>query len=278
MKKPIDKPPEKPFSVFLFAFTITMTLAFFAAVLRLVAPKIANLTFASSLIQWCVVFFATHVFLGFAEFFFHRYVLHAPFWFLKRIYVQHTLHHSLTSVKLIAVRDGTGRIFNRYPILEESQYEASYFPWYSLSVFVGALSPIIVLFQALLPSWPIAAGMVLAIAWSVSLYEIVHMIEHLSFETFWKPKLSHKRFGNYWMKFYCFHLRHHADVMSNENISGFFGIPIADFTFGTYAPWPKAFCHGETLSQGEFQKEPPKPCRLIRFLDSILLIKKAVPS
>lgn len=286
MKNRIEKKAEKPFSVFLFAVTIALTLVFFAIVLRNVFPAVWRANLGAPLWEWVTVFLVTHLGLCFGEFFFHRYMLHSPFWFLKRLCVQHTLHHDLTKVKLIAVLDGEGKVFNRYPIIEKSQYEASYFPWYSLAVFGGLASFLSVPIQILLPGWPIVAGVILAVAWSVSLYEIIHMIEHFPFPEFWEPKLLSPRWGELVNSFYCFHLRHHLDLDKvrklgkylNLNISGFFGLPIADWLFGTYAPCPKAYKHGEIVSEAEFDANYPTPCWLIRFLDRYFLSEVTQPS
>jgi hemolysin III len=267
MKRPNQRRPEKPFSVFWFALTITLTLVAFALATRFITPKIWQVTLAAPFWKLGVVFLSAHLFCAFAEFLFHRYVLHSPFPLLGRLYRQHTIHHSLTNVKLISVGDNQGKIFNRYPIIKEEQHEASYFPWYSLAGFIVAFLPIGIALQVFFPSWPFLFGITLSIAWSISLYEIIHMIEHLPFEVFWKPKVTHCCFGKFWTRIYCFHLRHHADVSSNENISGFFGFPIADVVFGTYVPWEQNFSHGDIIPRGEWRFEPGQPYLAIRILD-----------
>jgi hemolysin III len=97
------------------------------------------------------------------------------------------------------------------------------------------------------------------------------MIEHLSFDTFWKPKVTHKTFGGFWTSVYCFHMRHHYNIDCNEGISAFFGIPIPDFVFGTYAPWPRAFEHNEKVVVEEFVSSPPKPVAVIVWLDKLFV-------
>lgn len=267
MNQSIQKNSDRPFSVPIFLFTVVATIVAFTLFFKAFWPSMFESSMRMSIWKWVVTFLIAHLCCGFAEFFFHRYMLHAPFPLFSKLYKKHTHHHSLTNVRLISIQDGEGRVFNRYPILEEKQHEASYFPWYSLSGFITFFLPFLIPLQFVLPSYPILGASVLALAWSITLYEIVHMIEHFSFENFWKPKVTGRHFGRIWTFFYCFHLRHHAENKFNENISGFFTIPIADFVFGTYAPWSKAYEHGETVPETEFGGRVPKPCFLIRFLD-----------
>src|SRR3989344_7200037 len=258
---------DAPFSFFRFMVTIVTTLAVFALLVRLIAPEIFFRSIEMPLWKWIIVFLFGHFGCAFAEFFFHRYFLHRPFPLLGRLYRQHTLHHGLTNVHFIRKEDEMGRVFNRYPIIEDKQHEASYFPWHSLASFIGVFLPIIAFAQWLFPSFPILLCAPATIAWSMFLYEIVHMIEHLSFKKFWLPKLLHPKRGKLWESLYCFHLRHHANVELNENISGFFAIPIADFLFKTYAPWPRAFGDGEIVAKEEFHRNEPCPVSIIRILD-----------
>jgi len=271
MNTPIPRRHDKPFSVTLFVITIVSTLIVCAFLMKFFVPSVWQTSLDAPLWRLAVVFLVAHLGTAFAEHYFHRYFLHSPFPFLRRLYRQHTLHHGLTNMKLISVTDAEGKVFNRYPILSTEQHEASYFPWYSLAVFITVAMPVIIPLQLVLPEWPVTVGSVLAIAWAISLYEIIHMAEHLSFETFWKPKVMHPTFGKWWTSFYCFHLRHHAEVKLNENISGFFGIPIADLTLGTYAPWPRVYLHGERVPRSEFEAHAPRPRLIVRITDAMLL-------
>jgi hemolysin III len=160
---------------------------------------------------------------------------------------------------------------NLYPILEEKQYDASFFPWYSLFGFALVATPILIVFQWLLPKAPIFLGGYLAVALSLALYEILHAIEHLPLEK-WQPLLDHPRFGNFWKKVYAFHLRHHADKKSNESISGFFGLPIPDFVFRTWVNPMTLYEHGKPNSEQEFSS--PRPVFLIRWLDTLAEFRK----
>src|SRR5690606_25599474 len=103
------------------------------------------------------VYVVSSLVLCFVEFFFHRYVLHQPALpGLGRFYRQHTLHHGLTHIARKPGRDGRGLLFveNRYPILEPEQGEASFFPWYSLAVFAGLMTPFLAILHYAAPSFP----------------------------------------------------------------------------------------------------------------------------
>ncbi len=262
---------HKKLSVPFFIAVVSATFALYLLAIKTVAPGVWAIQVTSSISKILINFSICHLIAAFAEFFFHRYNLHRPFPFLESLYRQHTLHHNLTKVALINVSGGRGKVFTKYPILVENQYEASYFPWYSLAIFLMISLIISIPAQMVLPNWPVMLGMGMAVTWSIVLYEIMHMIEHLSFDTFWKPKVTHKTFGGFWTSVYCFHMRHHYNIDCNEGISAFFGIPIPDFVFGTYAPWPRAFEHNEKVSVEEFVSSPPKPVAVIVWLDRLFV-------
>ena len=60
---------------------------------------------------------------------------------------------------------------------------------------------------------------------------------------------------------------HHASIKSNESISGFFGIPLPDFLFGTYGKPHELYKHGATGLTLDFIA--PKPVFFIRWLDTL---------
>ncbi len=270
MKTP-NKHIDPPFSVTIFLSTVAVTLILYCSIISFALPKIWAVQLGN-IWKLSVVFLAGHMVTAFFEFAFHRYMLHRPFPLLNGLFKQHEYHHDLTLMKLINVNNGIGKVFNRYPIIERIQHDASYFPWYALAAFLGFSLILSVPLQVLLPEWPILLGSALAVTWAILLYEVVHMIEHLSFEEFWKPKLTHTRLGRFWEIVYCFHLGHHANKECNENISGFFSIPVADLVFGTYARWTKAYTHGEEVKESDFVASIPRPCRLIRALDKLMPI------
>lgn len=263
----------KPFSLLFFISVITLSLIVLFGLVWLIAPEVWNVQISASITSLCVVIVAVHLINSFVEFFFHRYVLHAPVVpFLAYFYKQHTLHHSLTRIRLKNVsQEGGQEVENLYPILEEEQHEASYFPPYSLLVFAFLATPPLALLQWRFPEAPFFLGGYLAVAFSLVLYETLHALEHLPIEK-WKPLLDHKVYGKMWKVIYGFHLRHHADIHSNESISGFFGFPVPDVILGTYKKPDSLFEHRKPGEKEWFAS--PQPVFFIRWLDH--LAKKSV--
>ncbi len=207
------------------------------------------------------------------EWLFHRWFLHAPLIpGMTAMWKAHTLHHRLTEFKIINLRSGTGKVFSRYPIIEERQNVSSFFPDWSLAAFIGfALIATAIPIKLIFPGFPIISMTILSVTWSIFFYEIVHAIEHWPFETFWLPKLE-GRFGWFWKKAYFFHLWHHRDIKVNEGISGFIcGIPLADWLMRTYVAcsFDKIPAHGQRMSESEFEHPAPKPWGWILWLDDI---------
>lgn len=266
MSKPHhSKGKTKPFSALLFIITIIVSVLFYLALLAFVAPKVWQIQIEASLFSLIVTFLICHLVNAFAEHFFHRYVLHSPCLpGLSYFYKSHTRHHALTRI----VYKKSFGIENVYPIIEEKQHEDSYFPWYSYLAFALFLSGPFALAQYLLPEAPVFLAGSLSLAWTISLYEIFHALEHKPLEK-WLPLLEHKNIfvQKFWRKVYAFHLRHHADIKCNEGISGFFGIPIADFVFNTWVDPSTLYPHGAHVDFSEFK--PPKPIWFIEWFDKM---------
>lgn len=259
--------PAEKFSLPLFAFTVLASFAGLAIALRLALPGVWDLQLRASAPMAVTAFLTISLVNCFIEFFFHRYVLHAPaVGFLSRLYRQHTLHHALTRIARKATRTGRGILFieNKYPIVEPEQCEASFFPWYSMVVFAGVLTPLLALLQWLLPSLPWFLSGYAALASSLTLYEVLHAIDHWPLET-WEPLVEHRLWGWFWHPVYGFHLRHHAVIDCNESISGFFGLPLADWAFGTCVIPKTIYADGEEWAPEKFRS--PDPVWLIRRLD-----------
>jgi hemolysin III len=275
MPSPSAGPKIEPkFSVALFVVTVLITLAGLFGGLAFLAPGVWQSQLAASWGSLVAVFLAVHLFAALVEFVFHRYVLHAPLVpFLSYFYKQHTLHHALTRIDYQKSRDGRENIprlvegvaINRYPIMDEPQYEASYFPWYTLAVFALLGSFLFAPIQWLLPEAPVFLGGYLAIAWSLVLYELIHAMEHWP-QAIWDRLIQQKRWGRFWRKAYAFHLRHHADIRCNEAISGFFALPLIDLAFGTYVDPETLYTHGRPVSPQEFVSPRPR-LALVRWLD-----------
>lgn len=265
--------PESPeveteeFSLPLFVLTVVATLAGLLAALRLFAPSVWDQQFLAPIGKAIIAFLVISLVNAFMEYFFHRYVLHTPaIPFLRRLYKQHTLHHALTRIARKKSRDGRGILFieNKFPITEPEQGEASFFPWYSLAVFALVLSPLLALLQWLFPSFPWFLSGFAALAVSLTLYEVLHAINHWPFEK-WEPLIQNPRWGWFWRPAYAFHLRHHAVTDCNESISGFFGLPVADWVFGTCVIPQTVYAEGEEWTPEKFRSPAPRP--FIKALD-----------
>lgn len=259
---------HEKFSLPLFLLTVGITLAGLFAVLRISAPAVWHTQFQATAAHAVAAFIAVSLVNCFVEYFFHRYVLHTPAVpLLRRLYRQHTLHHALTRVGKRSTKGGRGVLFieNKFPIVEPEQGEASFFPWYSLAVFAAILTPLLVVLQWLLPAFPWFLSGFSALAVSLLLYEVLHAINHWSFDR-WMPLLEHRRWGGFWRKLYGFHLRHHAVIDCNESISGFFGFPLADWVFGTCVIPKTIYADGEEWASQKF--ESPRPITLVRRMDT----------
>jgi hemolysin III len=261
-------PVEEELSLPLFFFTVVVTLAGLYGLFWLLAPaSVWFVQIGTTAWQFAAAFLLMKLFNCFMEFFFHRYVLHKPVVpFLSRFYRQHTLHHNLTRIGRRRTPGGkeVPYVENLYPITEPHQKEASFFPWFTLVVFGCIMTPVLALLQWLVPSLPWFLAGYAAIAVSLVFYEVFHAIEHWSFEQ-WAVLIEHPRWGWFWRKVYSFHLRHHAVIDCNEAISGFFTVPVADFTFSTWI-FPKSlYTDGGEWESSEFTS--PRPCRFIRWCD-----------
>jgi hemolysin III len=259
---------EEKFSLPLFLITVALSLAGLVLLLRFVAPaSVWAAQRSASAGGLIAAFLLIHLFMCFVEYLFHRYVLHKPVVpVLSRFYRQHTLHHSLTRIGRRNTSAGREIPFveNIYPVTTPEQGEASFFPWYTLTVFAAFVTPLLALLHFFMPSVPWFFGGYVAVAFSMALYEIFHAIEHLSFER-WQPLIEHRQFGWLWRKVYSFHLRHHAVIDCNEAISGFFTLPVFDWVFGTFLLPKSLYTHGTEWQATEFVS--PKPCALIRWCD-----------
>lgn len=255
------------FSLPLFAATILVTLAALLGGMWLIAPGLWQSQFLAPAWKWLVTFLVITLVNCFMEYFFHRYILHtSALPWLRRLYRQHTLHHALTRIVRRPSGDGRGVLVieNKFPIVEPEQTEASFFPWYSLAVFALILTPLLAALQWLAPTFPWFIGGFGAIAVSLTLYELLHAINHWPMEN-WLPLLTHRRWGWFWRPVYGFHLRHHAVIDCNESVSGFLGLPLADWLFGTCVIPQTIYADGEEWNAAAF--DSPRPRWPIAWLD-----------
>lgn len=217
-------------------------------------------------LAFLLTFLGVHLFICFFEWFFHRYVLHSVTarwlgWFARG----HRNHHGLTPIRLQPVTSGSDRyVLNRYPIMEAEQHVDSAFPIYATVAFWVLFTPPLIALQLLFPHLPFLLAGYTAITWSMCLYEILHAIEHQPYE-WWKQATEHPRLGVIWRKLYGFHHMHHANVSCNEAISGFFGLPIADWAFGTFHQPKELLLEGRVATAKDFAVPPPP--RFVRWLD-----------
>ena len=255
------------FSLPLFIATVLASLLLLLGALRLAFPGIWEAQILASVWKGLAAFLALTLLNCYVEYIFHRYVLHKPaIPLLSRFYRQHTLHHALTRIARKPVRGGKGIMFieNKYPIQDVEQHEASFFPWYTLVTFACILAPLYGLLQWAFPTFPWFFSGFASLASSLAIYELVHAIEHWSLDR-WEPLIMSRRWGFIWRPAYSFHLRHHAVIDCNESISGFFCLPLADWTFGTCLMPRSIYSDGEEWTADEFSS--PRPIWPIRVLD-----------
>jgi hemolysin III len=262
----MTRAPRK-FSILWFSILALGQYACLLVAFRVLLPKVWARQFASGWVAFLLAFLAAHLFICFFEWAFHRYVLHSVTtrWL---IYFPrgHRSHHDLTPIRLQPVSEGSDRyVLNRYPIVDEAQYPDSAFPVYALLAFWAFFTPLLLGVQFLLPKAPVLMGGYAAITWSMCLYEILHAIEHRSYD-WWKHATEHPRFGAFWRRLYGFHHMHHANISCNEAISGFFSLPVADWVFGTYHQPKDLLLEGRVATAKDFAIKPPIP--MVRWLDS----------
>jgi len=257
---------RRKFSILWFSVGAIGQYALLLVATRLLLPATWTRQLAAGGLSVLSAFLGVHLFLCFFEWGFHRYVLHSVtsrwlWWFARG----HRHHHGLTPIRLQPVTVGSDRyVLNRYPIIEESQYADSAFPIYALVAFWAFFTPLLICVQLVLPHLPVLMGGYAAITWSMCLYEILHAVEHQPYE-WWKRATEHPRFGIVWQKLYGFHHMHHANISCNEAISGFFGLPVADWVLGTYHQPKELLLEGRLATAKDFAVPPPP--RLVRWLD-----------
>lgn len=258
---------EEQFSLPLFVFTIAVSLAGLAIMLKLVAPDAVWEAQFAGVLPFVAAFLVMHLVTAFIEFIFHRWVLHKPVVpFLSHFYKQHTLHHSLTRIGKRFTPGGreVPYVENIYPVTTLEQGEASFFPWFTMAIFAVIVTPLLVLLHWLAPGLPWFFAGYAAVAFGLSLYEVFHAIEHWDFDR-WAPLIEHPRYGWFWRKVYSFHLRHHAVIDCNEAISGFFTLPVFDWLFGTFVLPRSLYVDGSEWQASEFTS--PRPIAPIRWID-----------
>ncbi len=245
---------------------VVATLCVLLGALRFLFPIEWEHQLSASTWAWVTAFALVTLGNCFFEYFFHRYILHRPsFRILAYFYRQHTKHHGLTCIRRRRTPSGKyiACVENRFPITEPEQDEASFFPWYTLGVFALSISPFLAGLQWIFPAFPWFLAGYSALASSLTLYEVFHFVEHWPIEK-WTPLFDHPRWGRAARLIYGFHLRHHAVIDSNESVSGFFGLPVADWVFGTCVI-PATLYTKDAYAPTDFER--PIPYAFIRRID-----------
>ncbi len=257
---------HRRFSILRFTLLVVLQVTLLFVGYRACFPKLWARQLAAGAPAFLSVFLAIHLFLCFFEWFFHRYVLHGvTVRWLQKFAREHRNHHSLTSIRLRPVAEGSDRfILNEYPITHETQYPSSAFPAYALLAFWVWFTPLLAGLQLLLPRLPVVLAGYAAITWSLVLYEILHAIDHWPYE-WWQKATEHPKLGPFWRQLYGFHLMHHANIGCNEGIGGFFALPVADWCFGTYHQPKQLLLEGRKATAKDFAVRPPR--RFVRWLD-----------
>lgn len=249
------------------AFTFAILIAFLAS-FRLLLPTVWEGQFNQGLLGIALVFVVMSLSNCFAEWGFHRYMLHLLRMriIFMRFAENHELHHALTDIVRIDPDNtgGAARIINCLPITKEFQHKAAAFPIYALPAFLFAFTLELLPLQLLLPNYPVLLGGYLAVYFSYSGYENWHAIEHLPLE-WWEERMASPRFGKFWKIAYGHHLGHHAITRTNLNVWGFFGYPLADKILGTLVRWLELPLNGRLATAAEFAA--PKPRWPIPWLD-----------
>ncbi len=249
---------QPPFSIARFSLAVALQFAALLLVMRFALPGLWARQMAAGPVALAGVFLAGHLVTCFFEWAFHRYLLHSvTIGWLRGLADAHRNHHSLTNIQLARDEAGPGRVvLNRYPIVDEDQHEDSAFPAWALVTFWLVFTPLIAGAQLALPHAPVAVGGYAAVTWAMASYEILHAVEHLPY-AWWKRATEHPRFGWLWRRVYGFHHFHHANVGCNEAISGFFGLPVADWVLRTYHQPRELLLHGRIATAKEFAVRAP---------------------
>jgi multisubunit Na+/H+ antiporter MnhF subunit len=219
-----------------------------------------------------VTFMICSLALCFGEYLFHRYILHIEtVRFLRSLCSSHRTHHKLT---FIGFDEKSGVVRSAYPITNVEHDDQSTFPPWALIPFFACFTPFFVPMAFSFPGVPILIGGYAAIAWAHFLYETIHAVHHEPYEGFWKPRLEGRSFGAAWRWLYGFHQAHHANYQCNLNVAGFFGIPLADITFGTYRRSEPLLIDGAPATKAAARRLVPRPRWPVSWLDGVVFKRR----
>jgi sterol desaturase/sphingolipid hydroxylase (fatty acid hydroxylase superfamily) len=200
----------------------------------------------------------------FAEYFFHRYILHIEtVRLLAHMCNSHRAHHKLTNIKF---DEKSGTVRSAYPITGAEHGDKSTFPPYALVGFFAFVAPLLAAIAFSAPNVPILIGGFAAVAIAHFLYETIHVMHHEPYAA-WKPRLESRMFGPAWTWLYGYHQAHHANYQCNLNVAGFYGMPLGDLVFGTYKRPEPLLIDGAIATKASARRLVPTPRWPISSLD-----------
>lgn len=222
-----------------------------------------------AIVLTCIV---CNIVLCFAEYFFHRYILHLEtVHFLRVLCSSHLAHHKLTSIRF---DDAATQVRSAYPISDPEHDDQATFPAWALIPAFAGFTPFFVPMAFSFPGFPILIGGYAAVAIALFLYETIHVAHHESYEDWWRPRLNGRVFGRMWRSLYGFHQAHHANYRCNMNVAGFFGLPLADLVFATYKQPESLLIDGALATKESARKLTPQPRWPISWLDRVVLKRR----
>ena len=222
---------------------------------------------------WPIVFtcLVCNLVLCFGEYFFHRYLLHIEtVRFLRAFCTGHLAHHKLTSIRF---DDAESKVRSAYPIIDVDRDDHATFPPWALIPTCASFAPFFAPLAFSFPRLPILIGGYSAVAIALFLYETIHVAHHQPYE-WWERKLNGPMLGRVWRTVYGFHQAHHANYKCNLNVAGFFGIPLADLVFGTYAQPQELFLDGAPATKESARRLTPEPRWPISWLDRVVFKRR----
>ena len=247
-----------------FGLFVACQLALLFVAIRLLFPGVWSQQVSAGVGPIVATFLACSLVMCFGEYLFHRYLLHLEtVKFLRSLCVSHRTHHKLTSIRF----DPSGTVKSLYPITDHEHDDQSTFPPWALIPFFAFFTPFFGAAAFSFPSFPILISGYTSIAVAHFLYETMHAFHHEPYESFWEPRLARRWSGPAWRFMYEFHLAHHANYRCNQNVAGFFGIPLADMVFGTYKRPDPLLIDGARATSAAARALGPEPRWPISALD-----------
>ena len=255
-----------------FAAFIALQLAVLFAFIRYFFPWTWDQQVSAGAGAFLLTCLVCNLLLCFGEYFFHRYMLHMEtVRFLRQLCTSHLAHHKLTS---IGFDDAAARVRSAYPINDVAHDDQATFPPWALVGSWASFTPFFAPIAFSFPGVPILIGGYTAIAIAHFLYETIHVAHHQPYETFWERRLSDPTFGRVWRKAYGFHQGHHANYRCNLNVAGFFGVPLADLAFGTYAQPDRLLVDGAPATKEAARRLTRQPRWPISWLDRVVFKRR----